>query len=300
VSAPSKAMERVLRRVADRERRVAAGPPALTYLSLGAGVQSTALALMVEHGLLPKPDLAIFADTQWEPAHVYRHLDWLVPQLSFPVVRVTAGNLREHVIHGVKKLDRPDGSKRDPYRGIPVYTRQADGHLGMARRQCTREFKITPIMGEVRRQLGLAPGQRVPRNTWVRQWTGISTDEAHRAKPAEEAWLSREYPLLDLRMTRAGCLTWMRDHGYPDPPKSSCIGCPFHGATEWHAVRADPVAWADAVEVDRAIRGSLNGLDATECFLHWTGRPLEDVIVTAAEAGQQSLFGNECDGVCGV
>ena len=36
-------------------------------LSLGAGVQSTVLALMAERGEfgLPKPDIAIFADTQW-------------------------------------------------------------------------------------------------------------------------------------------------------------------------------------------------------------------------------------------
>ena len=39
-------------------------------LSLGAGVQSTVLALMAERGDhgLSKPDVAIFADTGWEPA----------------------------------------------------------------------------------------------------------------------------------------------------------------------------------------------------------------------------------------
>ena len=48
-------------------------------LSLGAGVQSTVLALMAERGEygLPKPDVAVFADTGWEPPSVYEHLDWL-------------------------------------------------------------------------------------------------------------------------------------------------------------------------------------------------------------------------------
>ena len=53
-------------------------------LSLGAGVQSSVLALLLsrsdprlaENGY-PKPDIAVFADTGWEPDYVYRHLDWL-------------------------------------------------------------------------------------------------------------------------------------------------------------------------------------------------------------------------------
>ena len=40
----------------------------LRVLSLGAGVQSTTLALMAAHGEIgPMPDCAIFADTGWEP-----------------------------------------------------------------------------------------------------------------------------------------------------------------------------------------------------------------------------------------
>jgi hypothetical protein len=38
----------------------------LRVLSLGAGVQSTTLALMAAHGEIgPMPDCAIFADTGW-------------------------------------------------------------------------------------------------------------------------------------------------------------------------------------------------------------------------------------------
>ena len=49
----------------------------LTILSLGAGVQSTCLALMAAKGeVTPMPDAAIFADTH-EPKEVYEHLDWL-------------------------------------------------------------------------------------------------------------------------------------------------------------------------------------------------------------------------------
>ncbi len=63
----------------------------LRVLSLGAGVQSTTLALMAAHGEIgPMPDCAIFADTGWEPAAVYEHLDWLASGnvLPFPIHRV--------------------------------------------------------------------------------------------------------------------------------------------------------------------------------------------------------------------
>jgi hypothetical protein len=68
-------------------------------LSLGAGVQSSTLALMAACGeVTPMPLAAIFADTQAEPDSVYRWLDWLEKQLPFPVHRVTAGSLEADVL----------------------------------------------------------------------------------------------------------------------------------------------------------------------------------------------------------
>ena len=65
----------------------------ITVLSLGAGVQSTTVALMAAVGeIKPMPDCAIFADTRWEPKAVYDHLDRLTAALPFPVHVVSAGN----------------------------------------------------------------------------------------------------------------------------------------------------------------------------------------------------------------
>lgn len=75
--------------------------PTITALSLGAGVQSTTLALLAVEGVLPKPDCAIFADTGWEPAAVYAHLDRLTVVMEgagIPVYRVSNGNLRNDAI----------------------------------------------------------------------------------------------------------------------------------------------------------------------------------------------------------
>ena len=71
-------------------------------LSLGAGVQSTTLALMAARGDLPtqfpQPLAAVFADTGWEPASVYRHLEWLIDTVG--------STLPIHVVRAM----RPDGT----------------------------------------------------------------------------------------------------------------------------------------------------------------------------------------------
>lgn len=72
----------------------------LHVLSLGAGVQSTALYLMSIEGLLPKLDAAIFADTQEEPGEVYSHLAWLRSLGGPPILTGTAGKLGDDLRNG--------------------------------------------------------------------------------------------------------------------------------------------------------------------------------------------------------
>ena len=50
--------------------------PLARILSLGAGVQSSTMALMADQGAFgEKPTAAIFADTGWEPRPVIDHLN---------------------------------------------------------------------------------------------------------------------------------------------------------------------------------------------------------------------------------
>lgn len=135
----------------------------------------------------------------------------------------------------------------------------------------------------------------------VEQWIGISTDEIIRAKPSFEAWQIKRFPLIEKRMSRADCLAWLARHDYPMPPKSACIGCPFHDDARWRQMRDhDPDAWFDAVEIDRSIRTGLRGIRG-EVFLHRSAVPLDEAdLSTLADHGQLDLWGNECEGMCGV
>ena len=160
------------------------------------------------------------------------------------------------------------------------------------------EYKITPLTKKTRELIGLAPRQRT-KSVVCEMLIGISTDEALRMKPSREAWKQHRWPLIELGMSRNDCLRWMERKGYPLPPKSSCIGCPFHSDHEWRAIKADPEAWADAIEVDVAIR-SQPGIKGQQ-FMHRSCVPLAEVdLSTAADHGQIDLFNNECEGMCGV
>lgn len=131
----------------------------MIYLSLGAGVQSSALYVMTTLGLhgCPKADVAIFADTQDEPAYVYDQLSSLSASGSKhggpKVESVTAGHLSADVI------GRHNGT-RPPFAAVPAFTLGDDGRPAILRRQCTREYKIAPIEKRVRTLLGLVPRQR--------------------------------------------------------------------------------------------------------------------------------------------
>ena len=58
--------------------------PKLRILSLGAGVQSSTMALMADAGEFGiKPDAAVFADTGWEPEPVIKHLEYFNYNLDF-------------------------------------------------------------------------------------------------------------------------------------------------------------------------------------------------------------------------
>ncbi|PKH48034.1 hypothetical protein CVH13_00062, partial [Dehalococcoides mccartyi] len=72
-----------------------------TVLSLGAGVQSTTILLMAIKGQLPRPDVAIFADTGAESQRTYAHLAWLTRvsgENSIPVLRIQAGDLKNNLL----------------------------------------------------------------------------------------------------------------------------------------------------------------------------------------------------------
>jgi len=253
-------------------------PPPYRFLSLGAGIQSLTLVVLAAQGRIPTFDAAIFTDTGWEPLAVYRRrhrLTRIAEQAGIPVVRVHKGHIRR---------DALDPQHR--FASMPLYCLSPTGQRGMARRQCTSEYKIKPIKAEVRRRLGYPHPTRVPAGVYAQMAIGISVDEVVRARDADVRYMRNSFPLLDLGWRREDCVAFLAEHSLGDTPRSACLGCPFHDDGFWLDLKTNhPVEWADAVAFDHAIRHGSAKANADghllrgTFYLHVSRVPLDQVVL---------------------
>ena len=274
----------------------------LRVLSLGAGVQSSTLALMIHKGEIPMVDCAIFADTQAEPPKVYEWLEFIKKTVSYPVHIVTWRNLEQDL------LDASQGKYTD-YTIPFFYKNNFNDEKGMMKRQCTSNYKIRPIEKKIRQLLGYKKGERVNLNTVkVEQLLGISTDEMRRMRMNKLRYINNQYPLInDFGMSRQDCIVWMRDNNYPTPPRSACYFCPFHKTPDWLRIKKeDEETFLRAVEIDKQIRNTDDHKNSknyqNKYFLHSSCKPLEKITEIAEK--QEDMFDgfdSICDeGMCGV
>ena len=226
--------------------------------SCGGGVQSTACLVLAAQGRIPYRTF-IFANVgnKAEDPHTIRYVD--------EVLRPYA------VAHNIRWVDiqrrRRDGAAVDlyedlqrPVRAINIPVRMANGAPG--RRNCTTEFKIKPIARWIKRNAaGCILGK------------GISTDEPHRATPSRESdCYSSAYPLIDLGISRDGCLQLVADAGLPQPPKSSCWFCPYKTTDQWIIMRRErPELFAAATALERRLNARRSDLGRDAVFLSGIG-----------------------------
>lgn len=274
----------------------------LRILSLGAGVQSSTLALMIERGEIPNVDAAIFADVKGEPKSVETWLAYLETQITkFPIYKVTWRNLKQDV------LDAAEG-KYKPFTA-PFFTKNiTTGKKGMLRRQCTSSYKIKPVVQKVRELLGLQKGEKRKAGTTVEMLMGISKDEVVRMKTNPIKYITNVYPLIDKKLSRTDCLNWINKQGYPTPPRSACTFCPFHSTAEWREIKNNKEEWAEVVAIDKAIRNQEKfkdknlGKEITEqLYLHNKCVPIDEIDFNEQDKQQDLFYGmeNECEGYCG-
>ena len=273
-------------------------PPQKTawnIINLGAGVQSSALALMAAHGVFdPMPDAAIFADTGAEPKNVYTWLDWLEKELPFPLYRVKA--LRQLEEDSFRAKTRKKDAVKYVNWTLPVFTNN-NGKINKRVRHCTHDYKIVPIKSKIKK---LVKRKRNDYTLICTQWFGISLDEVQRTRISQDTWCQYRYPLIERRLSRGDCLTWMKNVGYPEPPRSACVMCPYHSDAEWLRLKKeDPDGFQRAVDFEFKLQvfdDAINTIKPLPPFLHRSCVPLDKVIFK----GEETSFNEECDGMCGV
>lgn len=225
----------------------------LQIWSSGGGTQSSAIAVLILQGRLPRPDYAFIADTGRETGETWDYLDNVVnPALG--EIGLTVERLKPPKI--------PDAFNPQGTLLIPAFL--TGEHEAKASNFCSSYWK-RDFVKRVAVERGLVPAVN---------WLGISTDEMKRVSaPRALNWQLR-FPLIyDVPISRMKCASLVLDYGWPKPPKSSCWMCPNRRDAQWiHLRDTRPDEFIEAVKFDIEMRKRM-----PDAFLHESRTPLGEV-----------------------
>jgi len=229
-------------------------------LSLGAGQQSTALALMsVEnklkgrfiHDKVPIYDAIVFCDLGAEAYWVYeqvRFIEKACTAVGIPFYVLTEKNLYKDYLNsfGIKRVV-----------AMPFWSIGEDGKKAKMRRHCTIDYKINIIHKFVRYSLlDYRKGQRTrPHDLEAHEMhLGFSYEESERRFSSYNPIFKNKYPLVDMKQTRADNYKYVYETWGFKTKGSACIMCPFHQNYFFHYLKHhDKAKYNDVVCFDNLI-----------------------------------------------
>lgn len=233
----------------------------MKILSFGAGMQSTALALMscenamtdgpAPHPLVPVYDAVIICDLGLEQ-------EWVRQQTEF--VRracVDAGIFFKKLdTHMYQDFMENFGERRTI--SIPWWTLSEDGHKSKMPRYCTIDYKVEEIAKFVRWELlGYEKGE------WTRaediksheMHMGFSLEEKKRCGKNPNKLFVNHFPLVEMGWTRAESYKYILEKWGLDTKASACPFCPFHRNYYFqHIKEHDPAIYRSVVQMDHLLR----------------------------------------------
>jgi len=271
----------------------------MKVISLGMGVQSTALYYMSSTGELPRADVAIFADTgaeRKESLEYYLFLKkWMRKNKGIPIYVANYYDIESDILES-------KNSTGQRFVTIPAFTLSG----GQMRRQCTNEYKIKQVNKKIREICGLQHRQRYPE---VELWFGISLDEITRIAVPWDKWKTNVYPFVgysinynsetikisDMRLSRNNIYNWFKQNNLPIPSKSACYFCPYQNRHQWNTLCNDD--FNKAIKIDDHIRDQSTRGIKEKLYLHRLLKPVSDIDFSDS---QISLFDSddECSGNC--
>jgi hypothetical protein len=273
------------------KRNNAIGERVGIFQHVGAGTQSSAIVYMTLDGLLPPPNAFLFADTGDEPASVYQHVEYLrelvkPTGIPFEIVKRSEGGLVADAM-----------GENSRYAAMPMFLRNPEtGKVSQLRRQCTSEYKVIPLTNYILNWMlerdyakvvidkNGKVIRRVRSGVFIEDWYGLSYEEFYRLNNSRDArWQRSIYPLMDMRVTRVGCIKYAMEHGYRIPGKSSCRICPFHDNNYWldlflyaPADFESACVFDDWIRTPEAKTKILQGVK-DDAFLHSSCVPLREI-----------------------
>ena len=204
----------------------------MKILSCGAGMQSTALALMscenkmkgIIHKEVPIYDAVIFCDLGLEPY-------WVKDQVTFIENACKKAGIPFHKIESNLYQDYMDNFGRGHVSSIPFWSVDENGKKAKMRRHCTLDHKIVLIEKFLKYELlGYQKYQRLkPEDFHSHEMhIGFSYEERKRVSPDYSKLFIKKYPLIDMKWERADSYKYILEVWGLDTKASACNFCPFH------------------------------------------------------------------------
>lgn len=188
-------------------------------ISYGAGVNSTALVILMVNEGWRGPIVYADTGTEWPETYCYMEYferEWLAPR-GLEITRLGAEWRKDKRARTLSLIEYCEHYAYVPLAGI---------------RWCTKMYKVDPLAAYAEAQ-GITT-----------QYIGIAADEAHR-----QPTLSR--PLVDRNVTRQGCIEIIQREGLDVPQKSGCYICPFQRTHVWRELyRRHPALYERAARLE--------------------------------------------------
>lgn len=232
----------------------------MKILSCGAGMQSTALALMsCEKAMgrsslypdVPIYDAIIFCDLGLEPV-------WVKRQVEFIQQACEKAGVPFYILDTPLYQDFMQNFGQRRTISIPWWTLGKDGHKSKMPRNCTIDYKVEMIAKFVRWDLlGYKKGERLrPEDIKAHEMhMGFSAEEKHRCKDNPNQLFINRFPLVAMGLIRADNYRYILEEWGLDTKASACAFCPFHRNYFFQHIRQyEPETYAAVVGVDNLLR----------------------------------------------
>lgn len=253
--------------------------PFLTVINYSGGVQSSTILHLILQGDIPRPKhlLVLNADPGMENSGTYEYLEYmrdLCKLQNIEIHTVPGPNLYNDILAlkdgKLTRLDNPS-----------YFVKKPNGKVGRLRQCCTKAYKIIPmnqfLRNYIKDKYGISKYAVLPKQS-VHKWVGFAFDEIDRISESQQKYVRFVYPLVELRMKKDDCISYLNSKGLPIPPRSVCNGC-FANQLDYYKNMYEnrPDDWQQAVNVDEAVRDWNNIGVKNPVYVSNTVTPLKDL-----------------------
>lgn len=231
----------------------------MKILSCGAGMQSTALALIscdqtrndMKHPEVPRYDAVIYCDLGKEPV-------WVSEQVAFIQRACDKSEIPFYILQSNLYEDYLQNFGVGRVSSIPFWTLDSDGKEGrIARRACTVDHKVLMIQKFVRYELlGYRPYQHTrAEDVGAHELhIGFSLEESQRSFISRHPMFVNRFPLIEMGWKRPDCYRYNMEEWGLDSKASACLFCPFHRNHFYQHLKSNfPDDYRSVVDFDRML-----------------------------------------------